>query len=365
MKPLSVGVLTVVPSPYQRDLFAAMRARTDLDLSVWYMEANAPDSPWPAARLEPWEKILPGGWFPLGSARIHWNWNLPDWTGYDAVICNSLVSLTAQRFMRGLGRRTPWVFWGEQLRNHPNGIKKCIQEQFCAPLVNARAIVAVGKRASQDYERRVNSGPRHVSIPYYCDLEPFQQKAAERRPSGEITFLFCGQMIPRKGIDLVLEAFARVVQQGITARLLLVGREAQLETYMSEIDAEVKKQIEYAGFQPPEKLPHYFARADVLLLPSRYEGWGVVVNQAIGAGLAVICTQEVGAGVELVEEGVNGYRIATATAALLAEKMEFLTRNPDICQKMGEASIERAREWMPAVGAARWAALLREIVQGK
>ena len=63
-----VVFLSVVPSPYQRDIFAALARRDDVDLRVDYLEAAAPDSPWPEKPLPDYSRILRGFWFPIGSA---------------------------------------------------------------------------------------------------------------------------------------------------------------------------------------------------------------------------------------------------------------------------------------------------------
>jgi hypothetical protein len=57
--------ITIVPSLYQRDLFGALAARDDVDLSVYYMEAACPDSPWPERSLGSFERIMPGFWVPF------------------------------------------------------------------------------------------------------------------------------------------------------------------------------------------------------------------------------------------------------------------------------------------------------------
>lgn len=66
---LRVAFICVVPSPYQRDLLAALAARPEVDLHVYYMERAAPDSPWPEKALAPYEEYLHGGWFGIGSRR--------------------------------------------------------------------------------------------------------------------------------------------------------------------------------------------------------------------------------------------------------------------------------------------------------
>src|SRR5207244_779677 len=139
--------------------------------------------------------------------------------------------------------------------------------------------------------------PRHFNIPYHCGIAAFRPESPREHSRDQVTFLFCGQMIARKGVDTLLEAFAGLDAR---ARLLLVGREAELPAMLSALPPVVRDRIKYAGFQAPEDLPRYFGQADVFVLPSRYDGWGVVVNQALGAGLPIICSDQVGAGFDLI-----------------------------------------------------------------
>src|SRR5712672_3514863 len=88
--------ITIVPSPYQRDLFGALAARGDVDLSVCYMEATSPDSPWPEKSLRSFEKVVPGFYVPFGGARGHINWNFPDLSKPDFVVLSSFTSWTGQ-----------------------------------------------------------------------------------------------------------------------------------------------------------------------------------------------------------------------------------------------------------------------------
>lgn len=66
---LDIGILAVVPSPYQRDIFAAMQARDDLRLSVFYLEDQSLDSPWPLEPLRPYVQVLEGRWLAAGNIR--------------------------------------------------------------------------------------------------------------------------------------------------------------------------------------------------------------------------------------------------------------------------------------------------------
>jgi glycosyltransferase involved in cell wall biosynthesis len=348
--------ISIVPSPYQRDLFAALAARDDIDLSVYYMEAASPDSPWPEAPLRSFEKIMGGFWAPFRGARVHINWPLPDLSGADFTVLGSFSSLTAQWLMRSRLRGTRWLFWGERLRSQPGGWRHAAQASLLTPLTRATALVGIGREAELDYARRFPL-PRHFCIPYYCDISQFRDAPREEGTGRPITFFFCGQMIRRKGVDLLLTAFDRLVAAGIDARLLLVGREAELPLFLSTLRPAARALVRYEGFQPPERLPEFFARSDVFILPSRYDGWGVVVNQALGAGLPVITSDAVGAGMDLVEEGVNGSRFAAGDAGGLYSAMERLALDPALAREWGAASRRKSLTLTPEAGAAKWAAV--------
>jgi glycosyltransferase involved in cell wall biosynthesis len=348
-----VAFFSVVPSPYQRDLFAALANRPDIELSVFYLEPASPDSPWPEKNLAPYEKILGGFWLPIRSARVHVNWGIPSLDQYDVVVVNTLMSITGQWLMRFKLRGRRWIFMGEKLS--PGG--RPWHDRLSAPLHDASAIAAVGTWAQRDYARRFPE-PRNYSLPYCCNLDPFFA-LPRPQPGKEIVFLFCGQMILRKGLELLISAFSRV--EG--ARLLLVGREAELPSLLSPLDPRVRSRIEYVGFQAPENLHRYFAQADVFVLPSRYDGWGVVVNQAIAAGLPVICSDQVGAGYDLVEDGVNGLKFPVGDEADLKAAMLRFIEHPEIIEPWGEASRVKARTWTPAIAAEKWAHAIGEILQ--
>ncbi|HEX8295723.1 MAG TPA: glycosyltransferase family 4 protein [Chthoniobacteraceae bacterium] len=350
---MRVAFVSVVPSPYQRDLFRALNARTEIELSVFYLEAAAPDSPWPERPLAAYERILPGFWFPLGNARCHLNWNLPQPRNYDVIVLNTLMSLTGQWMMRTRLGKIPWIFWGERLRG-----RGFLHRRLTAPLHRASGIAAIGSMAQQDYAQRFPE-PHSFCIPYYCELAPFIFAPREEREPGEIVFLFCGQMIARKGLDLLLAAFARLDQ----GRLLLVGREAELPALLGSLPPETRARISYAGFQPPEALPAFFARADVFVLPSRYDGWGVVVNQALGAGLPIICSDAVGAAHDLVEDGVNGVKFASGNVAALTDALRSFLDDPARREAAASASRKKASAWHPEVGAGKWVDALQEVLR--
>ncbi len=361
MSGLDLAIVSVVPSPYQRDLFRAIAAHPSLQLHVYYLERAAPDSPWPEKPLEPYETVLPGFWFSVANARFHCVLRHPVLKRHKILVLNSLTSSLSQFCLRKKGRGQGLLFWGESLRYQAGRLRRGFQDFLTAPLRNLDGIVAIGSRAMESYQSRFPKVPV-FNIPYHCDLQPFLERSpAIPNACTETVFLFCGQMISRKGVDLLIQAFDRMISQGLKVRLVLAGREAELPLMLQQASAKAREHIEYIGFVGPSDLPNVFARAHVFVLPSRHDGWGVVVNQALGAGLPIICSDAVGAGADLVMPGVNGFRVPAGDVELLAAAMNSLVRDPDLLRRMGVASRERAVDWTPARGAEKWAQLLRQI----
>jgi glycosyltransferase involved in cell wall biosynthesis len=352
--------ITIVPSPYQRDLFGALAKRPDVDLSVCYMEEASPDSPWPEKSLRSFERIMPGFWLSFAGTRVHLNWNLPDLADPDFVIVSTFTSLTGQWLMQSGLRGKRWLFWGERLHTH-NGVKRLVQSALAAPIARASGIVGVGRAAQADYRLRFPAA-RHFCIPYHCDLSAFFSISRHDQNSGPVTFLFCGQMIRRKGVDLLLLAFDRLIAAGLDARLLLVGREAELPIFLQMVTSDTRARICYEGFRPPEELPKFFEESDVFVLPSRHDGWGVVINQALAAGLPIITSDMVGAGLDFVENGRNGVQVPAGDAEALYRAMESIASDRNLATRWGQRSRELARGLTPEAGAEKWVQVFNSLM---
>ena len=357
---MNIAFLSVVPSPYQRDLFTALHQHLGTNLQVYYLEDAAPDSPWPKVPLASWEHVLPGRTLGRGRVRCHLNWQLPSFEDADLVVINaSLTDWTTQELMRRLSRASkPWVFWGERLRAR-TGVPGAIQSQLVKPLGDAAAIIAIGQGAQADFTRRL-PGSQHQDIPYHCTIDPFLAIPERHCDKSGCTFLFCGQMIHRKGIDLLLKAFEKLPSD---AKLVLAGRNDDLNALLSELDSETNSRIHYRGFVAPADLPDLFAEADVFVLPSRHEGWGVVINQALAAGRPVIATHAVGAAADLITSGREGLVIPPNDVHALHHAMMTLQQNPALRQRQATAARKRGAQLHPDVGASRWISLFEDLLQ--
>lgn len=151
--------------------------------------------------------------------------------------------------------------------------------------------------------------------------------------------LSIGQFIHRKGFDVLLHA---AEQMKSDAGIYIVGGEPT-EEYLKLGDALQLKNVHFCGFMKKDKLSRYYRAADLFVLPTREDIWGLVINEAMAYGLPVITTDRCVAGLELVEEGVNGYIVPVDDVAALTEKIDAAMVSD--LKQMGQASLGKIRPY--------------------
>jgi glycosyltransferase involved in cell wall biosynthesis len=152
---------------------------------------------------------------------------------------------------------------------------------------------------------------------------------------GEFVALFVGGIWEEKGLPLVLEALVRL---DTPARLLVVG-EGDVPSYQAL--AERRGVGERVRFFPPQAgIERFYAAADCLLLPSRSEGFSLVLAEAAACGLPLIATR-VGIAEHLIEPGESGF-LVTPDPEEIAAALATLVADPDRCERMGQAAHARA-----------------------
>lgn len=152
--------------------------------------------------------------------------------------------------------------------------------------------------------------------------------------------LFVGSFIPRKGVDTLLKACKKMTD---TAVILAGGKE--LSCYQDILGEEILCKIYVAGFLEKEEVHQYYRAADLFVLPTREDIWGLVVNEAMACGLPVITTTRCVAGRELVQEGRNGYLVEPEDVETLRERIESVILHPEKAEKMGRMGFQRIQRY--------------------
>lgn len=331
-----VVFLTVMPTPYMQDLFHGIVAAGQIDLRVLYMEMAAPDTYWKEPQLPTYARLLDGRWLGFGGARLHWNRGLlRELRGArpDLIVVSGYAGFTPQAaLLWARARGIPCVLFGElpgmRQRSRTGRFLRWLAQR---PVLRwADGIIAVGKRAARAYGELTHGQTPVWNLPYHCDLEPFLS-ISRPRPGrdGRIRFLYCGQLIERKGVDLLVRAFNGLADRHPHIDLTLVGDGPLRAALADAVPDRLKGRVDLAGFRQIAELPDCFAAADVFVLPSRHDGWGVVVNQALAAGMPVIVSDAVGSADDLVRPGENGAICRAGDEDSLADALRSFVEAPE------------------------------------
>lgn len=151
--------------------------------------------------------------------------------------------------------------------------------------------------------------------------------------------LAIGQFIHRKGFDVLMHAAEKLDPD---TGIYIVGGETTDE-YRKLREELGLYNVHFLGFQKKERLALLYKAADLFVLPTREDIWGLVINEALAYGLPTITTDRCVAGLELIEDGVNGYVVPVGDAETLAEKIKAVLAADR--EKMGRAALEKVKPY--------------------
>jgi len=169
-----------------------------------------------------------------------------------------------------------------------------------------------------------------------------EEKEALRKklgmPEGRIV-LYVGRFTRAKGMDALLEAAPALDKD---TGVYFVGGEPSQE-HLAFQQAHGLSQVHFVGFRKKEQLAEYYKAADVLVLPTQSDVWGLVINEAMACGLPVITTDRCVAGLELIEDGINGQIVPVDDPQALKTAIQTLPSGD--YQKMGQSALETIRPY--------------------
>ena len=192
--------------------------------------------------------------------------------------------------------------------------------------------------------------------PYCVDAERLVATAASAPPVQELrrefglpddgrpVILSVSRLAEAKQPLELLDAFVRVRRTAPCA-LLVVGSGELEEAMRAKVARERIPDVRFAGFVNQSSIARAYSVADIFVLFSRYEPWGVVVNEAMHLGLPVVASSRVGSAVDLVLDGVTGYRVRFDDVGTLAKRVAALVGDRELRGRMGAAARHHASEW--------------------
>lgn len=193
---------------------------------------------------------------------------------------------------------------------------------------------------------KINPG---VDVARFMPAARNQELSRRYNLEGKLVILTVGRLVPRKGHQAALRAFAQVSEEFSNAHYLIAGtgpEEARLKQFVSENG--LGGRVTFAGFVPGYKLPEFYNLCDFMLLANReetngdVEGFGMVFLEANAAGKAVIGGRNGGA-VEAVQDGVTGLLVNPDNELELVAALRQLLSDSELRDRLGKAGLQRAR----------------------
>ncbi|MBF0309874.1 MAG: glycosyltransferase [Magnetococcales bacterium] len=367
-QPLRIGLLMDHPSPHMTPFLDALARLPEAAPVVLYLGEKGPGRQWgnapgelpclfaKAVSLGAGPPVHPGLTALLRTVRA------------DIWVINTCYTTPATwRVARWLSREgRPWVYMNEPTRPR-EGWKDAAKAAVLRRLLRgASGLVGMGRQTAERYRPLLPPGCPVGSTPYYCDLSPFLALPEWQAPdSGEVVrFVAMAQLTHRKGYDLLLQALQPL--SGRAWRLDIAGDgplRASLEAAFGA--AWPDGRVRFLGNVPFASRQEVFRAGHCFLFPSRWDGWGMALPEAMAAGLPVIASDGVMSAWEFIAEGQNGFKVVAGDVKALAERLAWCVENNGQLAQMGRAAREAVRHHQPDVGARNWVAFLDRVWRGQ
>jgi glycosyltransferase involved in cell wall biosynthesis len=201
-------------------------------------------------------------------------------------------------------------------------------------------------------KHRVFAHPYEVPCGQALRQSSLAVQAKTTAPSEQPIFLFVGSLKPRKGVHLLLDACCLLRQQGYqNYTLRVIGDGTQQQELMALTEQQgLTERVQWIGRVDYQDLGAYFQQADVFVLPTLEDTWGVVVLEAMALGKPALCSQWAGAA-ELIVEGKNGYCFDPQNPKELAEIMSRFMDDLDLAIAMGQSAQAEIAKYSPDAAA--------------
>jgi glycosyltransferase involved in cell wall biosynthesis len=208
------------------------------------------------------------------------------------------------------------------------------------------AVFAISDRASQQFTRAGFPSARLFPFAYFVPAtSPLTESQAKKTA---LHLIFVGSLVERKGLPTLIEAIhlaqPQFEQRGIALKLDIFG------PGIAPTSSELPHGVTFKGRIPFGQAQTFISAYDTLVLPSRHDGWGVVVNEALLQGVPAIVSDGVGAQA-LVKRSGAGTTFPTGSASALAQRLQQLLEHPELLQQWKNAAQAFKPCLNPTVGA--------------
>ena len=253
------------------------------------------------------------------------------------------------KVLRAFHGKLPILFRGDStLLGKPKGWKQLARRVFLTWVYRMIDYALVPGKRNYDYylhagvpKRKLILAPHAIDNGRFAtnDTERLQEAMKLRKehaiPENAFVFLFAAKLDDNKNAEALLRAFQHATLP-VNCHLIIAGSGEMEEKLKSAFAA--KPNIHFLPFQNQQSMPVLYRVADVYVLPSKTETWGLAGNEAMVCGLALLMSDQCGGAIDLIREGVNGYTFRLDDGNDLQEKLQLLASDRQKVKEMGKTS---------------------------
>lgn len=274
--------------------------------------------------------------------------------GVNVVLCHGhpVAALAAKPLKRRLGIPYAMVTHGD-IFDRPKGTYDrrltWLYRQVTPPAYRGADVVVALSPYMREMALRGGAAPDQVTVipngidPAEIGLGNAEEALPPREPTGHLELLYVGRLSVEKGVDVLLEAAARLRERGVVFRLRIAGGGPEARHLRGLVaQSKLEKVVDFLGPVPRKQLGGLYRSADIVCVPSRSDPLPTVVLEAMVAGVAVVGT-DVGGIPFMVEAGITGLIFSVNDSLDLVDALERFTREEGLAYRMGKAAHERVR----------------------
>ncbi len=202
--------------------------------------------------------------------------------------------------------------------------------------------------------RKISIIPPGVDISHFYPIPKDEAKEFIGVPLCSQMLLYVGRIEPLKGIDTLIEAMQLMRKAGLSVCLAVIGGEPQGELPAPNSEMArlhdlreqygLEEEVVFLGKRSQDTLPYYYSAAEIVVVPSHYESFGMVALEAMACGTPVVASQ-VGGLAFLVQDGITGYTVPVDDPAALADRLTLLMQDPDLRRQLGQQAASYAQSY--------------------
>lgn len=346
-----LAIISTHPIQYNAPMFKLLANRHNIKLKVFYTWERGAESfdkgfgkkiEWniPLLHGYDYEFISNNGNFKRGFWDLRnpgLNKTIEKWGATHVLVFgwNYFSHLNAMRYFKG---KIPVLFRGDShLLGKMSGVKRFLRKTFLSWVYKyIDFALYVGTNNKAYYKEFGLKDEQLIFVPHAIDNDrfkdseehDFQYQALKWRNSlgfrvKDIVLAYIGKIDKVKQINLLVEAFQSISNENI--KLLIVGN-GQMENEIKQM-AQSDDRIQFLDFQNQKIIPIVYRIADIYVLPSNSETWGLAVNEAFACGRTVIVSDKVGCAIDLVTDGLNGFVFTSGSITDLIKKINLALRS--------------------------------------